>query len=195
MKNNEYHMAVTDEDKKTSMYKVEIMKDSVHENSYSPRKRKLIFFYIMFFSFCGLMGTSFFVKCSPSKNEVKNESVFEVSADTVDIKKNNSVLKKSDNYIPLVCMTIFCTVGITLLFVLYIIDDNGIKFAKLNELHSLRINTLNQIADLNNVQDYEIIEEKTSKDNSKKSNSKTTTKKKIFSAEYIKNYMNSIAEI
>ena len=89
-------------------------------------------------------------------------------------------------------------VGIVVFFLCHVIatDDNKIKFDKLNELHSLRMQTLKEVSGSNDLQDYEITEEETNtgKSNNKKS-VKTITKKKNLNTELIKIYMNSITEI
>ena len=89
-------------------------------------------------------------------------------------------------------------VGIVVFFLCHVIatDDNKIKFDKLNELHSLRMQTLKEVSGSNDLQDYEITEEETNtgKSNNQKS-VKTITKKKNLNTELIKNYMNSITEI
>lgn len=89
-------------------------------------------------------------------------------------------------------------VGIVVFFLCHVIatDDNKIKFDKLNELHSLRMQTLKEVSGSNDLQDYEITEEETNtgKSNNQKS-VKTITKKKNLNTELIKIYMNSITEI
>lgn len=89
-------------------------------------------------------------------------------------------------------------VGIVVFFLCHVIatDDNKIKFDKLNELHSLRMQTLKKVSGSNDLQDYEITEEETNtgKSNNQKS-VKTITKKKNLNTELIKIYMNSITEI
>ena len=87
--------------------------------------------------------------------------------------------------IVLLCIVVF--------YLSYLIarDNDDIKFAKLNELHDLRMNILKDIPVSNEIQDYEIIEDKAKKQGAEK----IITKKKNLNAEIIKHYMNSITEI
>lgn len=87
--------------------------------------------------------------------------------------------------IVLLCIVVF--------YLSYLIarDNDDIKFAKLNELHDLKMNILKDIPVSNEIQDYEIIEDKAKKQGAEK----IITKKKNLNAEIIKHYMNSITEI
>ena len=101
-------------------------------------------------------------------------------------------------FIHIIILIYIVMVGIVVFFLCHVIatDDNKIKFDKLNELHSLRMQTLKEVSGSNDLQDYEITEEETNtgKSNNKKS-VKTITKKKNLNTELIKIYMNSITEI
>lgn len=188
-----YNITVEDENNKICKYKVDVEKKS------HCKPQKWNFLYLAFFVLCGLMCISFFSKCSTEKNEMKNDSSYELSMDTVEIKKNNLVSKKYDNYIPYICMTIFCTTGIVLLFVMVLKDDGGIRFDKLNSLMSLR-------KDFDSEANYEITSEecvkckkcqinKDSNDCSIQDCCKNSTKKKSLYGEITKTLMNSISEI
>ena len=195
MKANKYGVKVTDENNKTTNYKVEITEDPTQPICNTPKKRKLVFSYLAFLFFFALMGTSFFVKCSTNKDEYKNNSSYEVSIDAVDLKSNVAILKKTDNIIPLICMTIFCTVGVVFVCLVLIKDDGGLRFYKLNSLISLK-------GDLDSKCDSEITEEEcvncplteNISNTSVQKCSKILKKKNLY-GEVTKNLMNSITEI
>lgn len=157
--------------------------------NYKIKNRKLIFSYIVFFTLCALMALSFFTKCSTDKNEYSNESSYEISIDMVEIKNNNSILNKSADIIPIICMTFFCSTGIVSLCIIVIKDDGGIRFAKLNSLAELK-------SEIDLHKDLKTTEEECVKDEPQENhNVKKVTKRKKLYGELSKCLMNSITEI
>lgn len=202
MKSNKYRVKVTDENNKTE--------NSIQDSCNSPRKRKLVFSYLAFLVLCVLMGISFFVKCSTNKDEYKNDSSYELSVDAVELKTNNAVLKKTDNIIPIICMTIFCTVGVFFVCFVLIKDDSGIRFAKLNELRNLRKDISLNFSDKEKVENIKEVETELVQFPQPKDLCQTNSanvninynlpaikseKEKSLYAEFLKNYMNAIVEI
>lgn len=209
-----YKVEVTDQKDQTNIYDVKIKEFQKKMSKFLCRK--LVFAYIALVILCGIMGFSFFCsRYNPKKNintqeKVNNqEKVWEeLSESKVKFQKN--IEKQQNDILPIICMTIFCSVGIVFVCLVIMKDDGGIRFAKLNELHNLREEIKHGLSQDDTNDSIEVaVDEKTMETincdiSSNTSNSVNinnnypilkTVSTKNLKAEFLKNYMNSIVEI
>lgn len=194
---NKCAVEVTDENNKTTKYKI-VIKDLNCKWCKLFTAKNFIRFLVLII--CVFMGFIFLLKYENARISEKIIKTYNGYENCYNPIKKEIIRKEFTDSVPYVCITIFFITAIICLTMLLIKDDSEVKLVKLEALKDIKDSEgfVFVKEDLKDISIEETTREEIAqsrKDEANPCSDKITTKYKNLRAELAKTYMNSIMEI